>query len=337
MPKNKPFNKPFNNGIYLKEEKKLVLERASKFHKLYLEIGGHLLYDGHASRVLSGYDPKNKLNLIKSFGKNVGVVYCVNAIELEKDENWGNSKEKLFETALREIKKLSKDIDIVGIAITFFNGQKKALDFIEKIEKLKFELIVTTFIKGYPNLKSAFGKNGFSDQPKLSTNKKIVVVTGAGANNGKMFFCLTQIYHLGKEKKDAGYAKIETFPIWNLPIDHPVNLAYEAATADIKDYLEIDPFHKKKYKINAVNYNRDIDAFPVLKKIITKIATKKNYMHKYNSPTDMGLNAAKTGIKNDNKIRIAGLTEIKSRLIKFKKQKNKQATKIIEKILKSLN
>jgi len=329
-------NKPFNNKLYLKEEKKIVLERASKFHKLYLEVGGHLLYDAHASRVLPGYDPKNKLNLIKSFGSKVGVVYCVNAIELEKNEAWGNTKTNLSKTALHEIKKLAQELDIIGIAITFFRGQKKALEFIEKIEKLKFVVVVTTFIKGYPNLQKAFSKIGFEDQPLLSTKKKIVVVTGAGANNGKMFFCLTQIYHLGKEKKDAGYAKIETFPIWNLPIDHEVNLAYESATADIKDYLEIDPFHKKAYGINAVNYNRDIDAFPVLKKIITKICTKKNYMHKYDSPTDMGLNAAKLGIKNDKKIREAGVKEIYSRLMKFKKQKNPQAVKRIKNIIKNI-
>ncbi|MBT4870335.1 MAG: DUF1846 family protein [Candidatus Diapherotrites archaeon] len=329
--------KAFNNEIYLKEEKKLVLERASKFHKLYLEIGGHLLYDGHASRVLPGYNPKNKLNLIKSFGKKVGVVYCVNAIELEKNRNWGNSKEKLSKTALQEIKKLSKQLDIIGVAITFFSGQKLALDFIEKVEKIGFETIVTTFIKGYPDFRSAFSQFGFIDQPKLTTNKKIIVVTGAGANNGKMFFCLTQIYHLGKEKKDAGYAKIETFPIWNLPLDHEVNLAYEAATADIKDYLEIDPFHKKKYKKNAVNYNRDINAFPILKKIITKLTSKKNYMQKYNSPTNMGLNAAKIGIIDDTKVREAGLKEIKSRLNKFKQSKNKQAIGRIQKIIKELN
>ena len=328
--------KAFDNKLYLKEEKKLTLDRANKFHTLYLEVGGHLFYDAHASRVLPGYDPKNKLNLIKSFGNKVGVVYCVNAMELEKNENWGNTKEKLSETALREIKKLSKELDLIAIAVTFFSGQKKALEFIERVEKLKYEIIVTTFIKGYPDLRKSFGKNGFADQPFLKTNKKIVVVSGAGANNGKMFFCLSQIYHLGKQGKDAGYAKIETFPIWNLPITHEVNLAYEAATADIKDYLEIDRFHKKHYGVSAVNYNRDIEAFPVLRKIITKLTNKKNYMQKYNSPTDMGLNAAKKGIVNDKKVREAGLAEIKSRLKKFKKQKNKSAVKRIEQILKKL-
>ncbi|MFA5763433.1 MAG: DUF1846 domain-containing protein [archaeon] len=326
----------FDNELYLKAEKKLVLDRAKQFDKLYLEIGGHLLIDNHASRVLPGYDKKNKLNLIKSFGKQVGVIYCVNAIELQKNQNWGNTKESLFETALREIKKLSKELNISGIAITFFSGQEKALEFIERIEKLNYEIIVTTFIKGYPNLKSAFGKNGFIDQPFLKTNKKIVVITGAGANNGKLFFCLTQIYHLENEKKNAGYAKIETFPVWNLPITHEVNLAYEAATADIGDFLEIDPFYKKAYKKITVNYNRDINAFPVLKKIITKLCSKSNYMKKYNSPTDMGLNAVACAIINDKKVRIASIKEIKSRLTKFKSQKNKLAVRQIEDILKKI-
>ncbi len=326
----------FDNEIYLKAEKKLVLDRAKQFNKLYLEIGGHLLIDNHASRVLPGYNKKNKLNLIKSFGKKVGVVYCVNAIELQKNENWGNTKTTLAKTAISEIKKLSKELDIIGVAITFFSGQEKALNFIERIDKLNYEIVVTTFIKGYPNLKKAFGKNGFIDQPFLKNNKKIVVVTGAGANNGKMFFCLTQIYHLENEKKNAGYAKIETFPVWNLPITHEVNLAYEAATADIGDYLEIDPFYKKTYKKIAVNYNRDINAFPVLKKIITKLCSKNNFMQKYNSPTDMGLNAVASAIIDDKKIRLASIKEIKSRLVKFKSQKNKLAVKRIEKVLKKL-
>jgi uncharacterized protein (UPF0371 family) len=323
----------FDNDFYLKAEKKLVLDRAKHFDKLYLEIGGHLLYDAHASRVLPGYDPKNKLKLIKSFKNNVGVVYCVNAMELEKNNHWGNTKKSLSETALREIKKISKELKIIAIAVTFFSGQEKALNFIERIEKLNYEVVVTTFIKGYPNLKNAFSQIGFEDQPLLATNKKMIVVTGAGANNGKMFFCLTQIYHLSKRNQNAGYAKIETFPVWNLPITHEVNLAYEAATADIRDYLEIDPFHKKKYKISAVNYNRDINAFPVLKKIITKICNKNNYMQKYNSPTDMGLNEVAKGILDDEKVREASVKEIKSRLKKFKQVKNKSAVKRIESIL----
>jgi uncharacterized protein (UPF0371 family) len=327
----------FDNKLYLKEEKKLITKRASKFHKLYLEIGGHLLHDDHAARVLPGYAPKNKLKLIKSFGKKVGVVYCVNAMELEKNKHWGNTKVKLEDFALKEIKALKKELGIISIAVTFFSGQQLALNFIEKVEKLGFSVIVTTFVKGYPDLRSTFSRNGFEDQPKLATSKKLIVVTGAGANNGKMFFCLTQIYHLGKEKKDAGYAKIETFPIWNLPINNVINLAYEAATADIKDFVKIDPFHKKAYGKEASNYNRDVNAFPVLKKIITKICGKKNYMHKYKSPTDMGLNAAKLAITDFEKTHDAGIVEIKSRLKKFKQSKNKQAVRRIQKIIKDLN
>ena len=257
-------------------------------------------------------------------------------MELEKNESWGNTKTKLSKTTISEIKKLSKELDVIGIAITFFNGQKKALDFMENIDKLGIKIIVTTFVKGYPRLNCAFSKNGFIDQPKLITNKKLVVVTGAGANNGKMFVCLSQIYHLDKEGKNAGYAKIETFPVWNLPITHEVNLAYVAATADIGDYLVIDPFHKKKYKKIAVNYNRDVNAFPVLKKIITKVCSKKSAMHKINSPTDMGLNAVRKAITSDEKVRKASVKEIKSRLTKFKSQKDNVAIKQIEKILKSI-
>lgn len=329
--------KAFDNKKYLREEKKLILERAKKFEQLYLEIGGHLLYDAHAKRVLPGYNPKNKMKLIKSLGNKVGLVYCINAEELEKDRFWGNTKTKLVDLAISEIEKLKKELNIVAISINLFNGQKKALDFIERIKKIskqsKIEILVTTKIKGYPKLASAFSKNGFEDQPFLETNKKLIAVTGAGANNGKMFFCLNQIYHSDKNKINAGYAKIETFPVWNLPLEHEVNLAYEAATADIKDKIMIDPFHLKKYKIKAVNYNRDVKAFPILKKIIKKATKKSNYMNKYFSPTNMGLNAVGKAIINDKKCREAGKKEILRRLKLFKKQKNEKAVKRIKKII----
>ncbi len=325
--------KAFDNKKYLREEKKLILERANKFEQLYLEIGGHLLYDAHAKRVLPGYNPKNKLNLIKSFGEKIGVVYCIDAQELEKNRFWGNTKIKLADLAISEIKKLKKDLKIIAISINLFDGQEKALEFIERIKKLKIEIIVTTKIKGYPKIASAFSKNGFVDQPFVNTKKKIVAVTGAGANNGKMFFCLNQIYHSNKKSINAGYAKIETFPIWNLPLEHEVNLAYEAATADIGDRVMIDPFHLKKYKTKVVNYNRDIRAFPILKKIISKTTSKNNFMHNYFSPTNMGLNAVAKAIINNEKCREAGRKEILRRKKLFEKQGNFAALERINHLL----
>lgn len=325
--------KAFDNEKYLEFEKKALLKRASKFDKLFLEIGGHLLHDGHASRVLPGYNSKNKLNLIKSL-KSTGIIFCVNAKELELDRNWGNTKQKIKDISIFELKELKKHLNLIGLVISRFSGEKKAIEFALLISK-KFNIPIyfNNEIKGYPNLKNNLFKDGFDLQPKINTNKKIIVVTGAGANNGKMFFCLSQIYHQTKKGKNAGYAKIETFPVWDLPVNHPINLAYMAATADIKDKVMIDPFYKKKYKRKVVNYNRDIKAFKVLKKLILKLSKKNNFMRNYNSPTEMGLNCVSEGFVDEKKIINASKKEILRRKKSFKEIKNKMAVKEINKLL----
>lgn len=326
-------NNKFNNKKYLNAQEKLILTRSKKFNTFYLEIGGHLLYDGHASRVLPGYDPKNKLKLVKKL-KNLGIVYCVSAKELQKNRTWGNTNKKIKNIAFNEIKKLSKDLEIIGVCVSLFDGQKRAIEFALKIvDYFDTPVYFTKPIKNYPNLKETFSNNGFEAQPILTTDKKIVVVTGAGANNGKLFFCLSQIYHETKLGKNAGFAKLETFPVWNLDVNHPLNLAYAAATADIKDKVVIDPFYKKMYNKEVISYNRDVNAFPVLKKIINKMTSKKNYMRKYNSPTEMGLNAVKSGITNNQKVKIACEKEIKRRKDSFLKLNNKSAVKIINSLI----
>jgi uncharacterized protein (UPF0371 family) len=325
----------FDNKKYLNDEFKILKKRASKFDKLYLEIGGHLLKDNHASRVLPGYNPKNKLNLVKKFGKKAGIIYCVNSIELKKNRTWGNTNNLLESIIKKEIKALQKEVEVIGICFNLFKGQKEIVEVALKLsKKLIVPVYFTNFIKNYPDLRSAFSKFGFDNQPLINTNKKIIVVTGAGANNGKMFFCLSQIYHLENKKINAGYAKIESFPVWDLEINHEINLAYEAATADINDKVLIDPFYKKEYGKKVVNYNRDIDAFPVLKKIITKLTNKNNFMRTYKSPTEMGLNAIKDSIIDDNTTRQASIKEIKNRRKSFEKLKNKSAVKRINKIIK---
>jgi len=312
----------FSNKKYLSAQKKAILSRLHKFDKLYFEWGGHLLFDGHASRVLPGYDPKNKLKLIKSLGKDIAVVYCVSAKELQKGVTWSDTGLLLDELSLKEARELRKEgINVIGFAINRFEREPLAERFIEKLKELKETFIVTSEIEGYPNnIKNVFGENGFDAQPLLDIPNKIIAVTGAGANNGKMFFCLSQIYQYHKFGINAGFAKFETFPIWNLPINHEVNIAYEAATADIQDKVMIDPFHKKAYGINAVNYNRDIENFSILKKIITRIDGKHNFMKNYNSPTDMGLNMAKKGIVDDVAVREASRQEILRRYESFKKK-----------------
>ncbi|MDD3083554.1 MAG: DUF1846 family protein [Candidatus ainarchaeum sp.] len=334
--------KAFDNKKYLKKEYFELKKRMKQFEKNYIEIGGHLLRDEHAKRVLPGYDTKNKLKLIKKL-KNTGFVYCINANTLDKGKTWGNTTKTIEEISLREIELLKKEgLELLCIVLSLFNNKKKSVLFKKKIEKKGYFVLTTKKIVGYPkNLRNLFGKNGFITQPFLETNKKNIIVTGVGANSGKLFFCLSQIFYLTKKNVNAGYIKIETFPVWNLPLKHEVNLAYEAATADIQDKLVLDNFHKKKYKINSVNYNRDIEAFSVLKKVIFKITSKKNSMRNYFSPTDMGINFIKNGFINGKKIRIASRKEIFRRKKNFskkflKKQVGKKTIKRMEEIIKKL-
>lgn len=306
----------FDNEKYLEAQTKAIKERVGKFDKLYLEIGGRLTYDGHASRVLPGYKPKNKIHLLKALGNDAGVLYCISAIELEKEKDkggkWSDTGLTIDKLALAETKELEDNgLHIIGIVATRYSGQKRVVEFKEKLEKMGKKLFVTHTIKGYPhNLKNVLGKHGFQAQAHIPIDKRLVVVTGAGANSGKMFVCLSQIYHEEKRGVSAGFAKFETFPIWNLPINHPVNIAYEAATADIGDKIMVDSFHKRAYNITAVNYNRDIENFYILKRIIQAICPKGNFMHTYKSPTDMGMNMAKKGIIHNKVCAKAGKKEI---------------------------
>ena len=337
----------FDNDKYLRAQTKAIKQRVAKFDKLYLEIGGRLTFDGHASRVLPGYDPKNKIHLLKALGKEVGVLYCISAIELEKEKDtggkWSDTGLTIDKLALAETKKLEDNgLHIIGIVATRYSGQKRVLAFKEELERMGKKLFVTHTIKGYPhNLKKILGKRGFQAQADIPTDRKLVVVTGAGANSGKMFVCLSQIYHEEKKGVSAGFAKFETFPIWNLSLNHPVNVAYEAATADIGDKIMVDSFHKRAHNITAVNYNRDIENFYILKKIISCICPKENFMHKYKSPTDMGMNMAKKGIIHNKVCFEAGKKEILRRNEFYKKNLKGRVAEVtllrMKKIMKKAN
>ncbi|MEI7961301.1 MAG: DUF1846 domain-containing protein [archaeon] len=336
----------FDNEKYLKAQIKAIRERVAKFDKLYLEIGGRLTCDGHASRVLPGYDPKNKISLLRALGNDVGVLYCISSIELEKEKDkggkWSDTGLTIDKLALAETKELEENgLHIIGIVATRYSGQKRVDEFKGELEKIGKKLFVTHTIKEYPdNLKSVLGKRGFQAQSQIPTDKKLVVVTGAGANSGKMFVCLSQIYHEEKKGVSAGFAKFETFPIWDLPIDHPVNIAYEAATADIGDKIMVDSFHKRAYNITAINYNRDIENFYILKKLISRIVPKENFMHEYKSPTDMGMNMAKKGIIHNKVCFDAGKKEILRRNEFYKKNLTGRVAEVtllrMKKILKKV-
>ena len=224
---------------------------------------------------------------------------------------------------------LKKEVSVLGIVVCRQNGEKRSIKFKREVEGRGGKVFFTKEIKGYPNdLKKVFGKNGFYAQDYIPTTKKIIILTGAGANSGKMFTCMSQIYQDYKRGVNAGYAKWETFPIWNLPIEHPVNIAYESATADILDKNKYDKLHEKAYGEKAVNYNRDVENFYLLKKIIKQFIPKENYMHSYKSPTDMGVNMAKDGIINDSVVQEAARKEILRRYDFFKeKLKTKEVNK----------
>ncbi len=302
----------FDNKRYFEAQKEALLGRCAKFSKLYLELGGKLIFDGHATRVLPGFDGKNKIKLLRRIRSKVEILYCINAIELEKQNTWSDTGLTLDKLALKETHILKRNgIKVKGVVVSRFSGQKKAIEFKETAKKHNLEVFFTKEINGYPkNLKKVFGEKGFSMQDHIKTTKPIIVVTGAGAGSGKMFLCMSQIFQDDKHKINSGYAKWETFPIWNLPLNHPVNIAYEAATADLGDKNMYDQRHYKAYGVKSINYNRDIENFDLLKKIIGKFVPKHNYMHKYASPTNMGINMAKKGIVNDEIIREAAKKEI---------------------------
>ena len=312
----------FDNKKYFSAQTKAVLARVKHFSKLYLEIGGKLLFDGHATRVLPGYDGENKIKLLKHIRKDLEVLYCINASELEKQNTWSDTGLTLDKLAIKETNVLKKKgIKVLGIVVCRFNGQKRALALKKKVEQNGGKVFFTKEIKGYPDdLKKVFGENGFKAQDWIKTTRKIIAVTGAGAGSGKMFLCMSQIYQDDKHKINSGYAKWETFPIWNLPIDHSVNIAYEAATADLGDKNMYDTKHEKAYGIKSVNYNRDIENFDLLKKITSQFVPENNYMHKYKSPTDMGINMAKKGIINDKIVSDAARTEVLRRYTFFKQR-----------------
>ncbi len=335
---------PFNNKKYVLEQHKAILERVNKFDRLYLEIGGRLSYDGHAARVLPGYNPKNKINLLKKLGKKAGLIYCMSSKELEKGTTWSDTGLTLDKLALKETKELeSVGIETIAIVASQFSNQKKVVAFEKQLNKQGKKMFFTKTISGYPNnMSKIFGKKGFDAQPSTDMgDKKIILLTGAGAGSGKMFFGLSQIYKDNKQGISSGFAKFETFPVWNIPPNHEVNLAYDAATADLEDKSMIDKYYKKKYGVNVTNYNRDLENFLILKKIISKVVPKTNYMHNYHSPTEMGINMINKGIVNNVEIRKAATQEILRRKEFYSKKfcgaKKTKILKRMDNIIKKLN
>lgn len=300
----------FDSEKYLKEQTAAILERVQRFNqKLYLEFGGKILYDYHASRVLPGFDPNVKMRLLQILKDKIDVILCIHAGAIERKKVRADFGITYDVDALKTIDDFRDwGIDIKAVVITRYEKQAPVKLFKNKLELRGIKVYLHYPIKGYPSdVDLIVSDLGYGVNPYIETGKPIVVVTGPGPGSGKLATCLCNMYHDYKKGIKAGYAKFETFPIWDLPVDHMVNLAYEAATVDLEDRVLIDEHHLKAYNIKTVNYNRDIEAFHLLKRIIEKITGGETM---YQSPTDMGVNRASTGIVDNDVIREASYQEI---------------------------
>lgn len=331
----------FDHEKYLKEQSKYILERVNNFDKLYLEFGGKLMGDLHAKRILPGFDENAKIKVLQHIKDQVEVVICVYAGDIERNKVRGDFGITYDMEVLRLIDDLRRyNLDVNSVVITRFEGQPATTVFINKLERRGIKVYKHAPTKGYPSdVDTIVSDEGYGANPYIETTKPIVVVTAPGPNSGKLGTCLSQLYHENKRGNSVGYSKFETFPVWNLPLNHPVNIAYEAATVDLKDVNMIDSFHLDAYGEKSVNYNRDLELFPVLKKIIEKITGKESI---FKSPTDMGVNRVGYGIVDDEVVRNASIEEIIRRYFntacQYKKgQVNKDAYETISLILEKVN
>ncbi|MDO5707607.1 MAG: DUF1846 domain-containing protein [Andreesenia angusta] len=305
----------FNPQKYIEEQSKYILERVNDYDKLYLEFGGKLIGDLHAKRVLPGFDENAKIKLLAKLKEKVEIIICVYAGDIERNKMRGDYGITYDVDVLRLIDDLREyDLKVNSVVITRYADQPSAKVFINRLERRGIRVYKHGYTKGYPmEVDTIVSDEGYGANPYIETEKPIVVVTGPGPGSGKLGTCLSQMYHEYKRGKETGYSKFETFPVWNIPLKHPLNMAYEAATADLKDVNMIDSFHLDAYNIQSVNYNRDIESFPLLKRIIEKITGAEST---FKSPTDMGVNRVGFGIINDDVVRYASKQEIIRRYFK---------------------
>lgn len=299
----------FDNEKYLKMQSEMIKQRIDHFGgKLYLEFGGKLFDDYHASRVLPGFQPDSKINMLRQLKDQAEIVIVINAGDIEKNKVRGDLGITYDLDVLRLIDAFRGYGFLVGsVVLTRYQDQPAATAFIKRLEALGVKVYLHYPIPGYPSdLATIFSDEGYGKNDYIETSKPLVVITAPGPGSGKMATCLSQLYHENLRGVKAGYAKFETFPIWNIPLKHPVNIAYEAATADLDDVNMIDPFHLEAYGQTTVNYNRDVEIFPVLKTMFEMIYGTSPYK----SPTDMGVNMAGNCIIDDEAVRAASKEEI---------------------------
>jgi len=300
--------KGFDNDKYVKIQSEHIKERFNLFDKLYLEVGGKLFDDNHAARVLPGFKNDAKISMFQELKDDLEIIFCINAGDIEKNKTraeYGIT----YDTELIRIINRSESLGfkVNSVVVTLYNNQPSVDKFIKRLNRNGIKTYIHTFTKGYPtDVDTIVSEEGYGKNPYVETTKKLILVNAPGPGSGKLATCLSQLYHEHKNGVNAGYAKFETFPVWNLPLKHPVNIAYEAATADLKDINQIDYFHLEKYGVTAINYNRDLEMFPVLQNILTRITGSSIY----NSPTDMGVNMVGFCISDDKVVCEAAKKEV---------------------------
>lgn len=303
------FKTGFDNNKYLQMQSSRIKERIAEFGgKLYLEFGGKLFDDYHASRVLPGFEPDSKLQMLMQLKEDAEIVIAISAEDIEKAKLRGDLGITYDKDVIRLIKAFTdKGLFVGSVVLTMYAPHPKVVDFEERLKALGYPVYHHYMIEGYPsNIAKIVSDDGYGKNDYIETSRSLVVITAPGPGSGKMATCLSQLYHENKRGIKAGYAKFETFPIWNIPLNHPVNMAYEAATADLNDVNMIDPWHLQAYGETTVNYNRDVEIFPVLKATFDKIYGECPYK----SPTDMGVNMAGNCIVDDDAVSQASRDEI---------------------------
>ncbi len=307
---------PFDNKKYIEIQKEAIYKRIESYEKLYIEVGGKLFDDYHASRVLPGFEPNVKIQILQELKNDLEIIFCINARHIITKKT-RDDYQITYDHELLRLIECMKDIGIsvCGVVINFYEDHPLIAKFKEKCSEKGVKTYRSYYMDCYPNdINKIVSQDGFGNNDHVKTTKKIVLVSAPGASSGKLEVCLSQLYLDKISGINSGYAKYETFPVWNLPTTHLVNIAYEMATADVCDHNIIDPFYKQATGKIAVNYNRDIDAFPVVSKMLNMIYGKEVY----SSPTAMGINNVGFAITNDYAVQKACLEEIERRYEKVK-------------------
>ena len=312
----------FDTQKYLDAQVKRIMERVALFDKLYLEFGGKLRFDNHASRVLPGFQVDTKIKMLKKLGDDLEIIHCISAKDIDRRKVRRDFGLTYEDQILKDINDLGElGLAVSAVIINRFNGEQSALKFKQRLENRGIRVFIAYEIPNYlEDIDLVVSDEGFGKPEWVPTEKKIIVVTAPGPNSGKMSFAMSQVYQDRKRGIMSGFAKFETFPIWDLPVEHPVNIAYEAATADLGDYNCVDPWHLKAYGEESTNYNRDVENFVIMERIIERMVPDGDPMTEIKSPTDMGVNMANQGIIDDDVIQVASRQEVLRRYYQYKRE-----------------